>query len=124
MSWVAPLNATTASKAIQTAKNEGRCRARATKPNPMPETSCVTTTKNFFVLNISKKGLHRNFNVHGNMITEVHKAILLSSIPSPLNISTQTMFRTTNGNPMAKYALGTQRSGEISLLSISVITHS
>ena len=113
MSWVAPLNATTASKAIQTAKKDGRCRARATRPKPIPETSCVATTKNFFVLNISRNGLHRNFNVHGNMITEVHSAILLSSMPSPLNISTHTMFRTTNGSPMAKYALGTQRNGEI-----------
>ena len=31
--------------------------------------------------------------------------------PSPLNISTETMFSTTNGNPMAKYTVGTHDIG-------------
>ena len=112
MSCVAPLRATTASKAMHTAKKDGRCRASATSPKPIPETSWVVTTKNFLVLNISRKGLHRNLRVQGNIMTDVQRAILLSSMPSPLNISTHTIFSTTNGSPIAKYALGTHRSGE------------
>ena len=95
-----------------TAKKSGRCNANATTPKPAPDIICVATTKNFFVLNISKNGLQRNLMVHGNMMTDVHSAIWLSSIPSPLNMSTHTMFSITNGIPIAKYALGTHRSGE------------
>ena len=113
-----PIVAMTARSAMHTAKKSGRCRARATRPNPTPETSCVTTTKNFFVLKISRKGLQRNFIVHGNMITEVHNAIRLSSMPIPLNMRTHTMFNITKGIPIAKYALGTHLKGEYPLLFI------
>lgn len=87
---------------MERAKKNGRFSAKATSANPAPVTNCVSTTKNFFVLNISRKGLQRNFNVQGSIISEVHKAIWASPTPSPLNISTETMFSTTKGSPMAK----------------------
>ena len=102
MSCVAPLSAMTASMAIDIAKKWSRWRARATSPKPTPEISWVVTTKNFFVLKISRKGLQRNFIVHGNIMTDVHRAIWLSSIPSPLNMSTHTMLSITKGMPIAK----------------------
>ena len=102
MSCVAPLKAMMANKAIHTAKKEGNCNANATNPNPTPVANCVSTTKNFFVRNISRKGLHKNFNVHGIMMSDVQSAICASETPIPLNINTETMFNTTNGIPMAK----------------------
>ena len=70
------------------------------------------TTKNFLVRKISKKGLHRNLIVHGHMIKDVQNAICASEMPRSLNRTAETMFRTTNGRPIAKYKLGTQRRGE------------
>ena len=54
-------------------------------------TICVSTTKNFFVLNISRNGPQRNFSVQGIMMSDVHRAICASPIPSPLNINTETI---------------------------------
>lgn len=102
MSWVAPLSAMTARMAIVMAKKSGRWSAKATKAKPMPETNWVRTTKNFFVLYISRNGLHRGFSVHGSMMSEVQKAICASLTPMPLYMSVQTMFRTTKDMPMAK----------------------
>ena len=102
MSCVAPLKATTAKTATVTAKNDGRCSASAATPNMTPLRSCVATTKNFFVLKISRKGLQRNLIVHGHMISEVQKAIRASGMPRSLNSTAETMFSTTNGRPMAK----------------------
>ena len=93
------------------AKKSGNCNAKATRAKPAPVTICVSTTKNFFVLNISRNGLQRNFSVQGIMMSDVHRAICASPIPSPLNINTETMFSTTNGNPMAKYTVGTHDIG-------------
>ena len=45
------------------------------------------------------------------MMSDVHRAICASPIPSPLNINTETMFSTTHGNPMAKYTVGTHDIG-------------
>ena len=59
-----------------------------------------------------QKGLHRNLIVHGHMINDVQNAIWESEIPRSLNKTAETMFRTTNGKPIAKYKLGTQRRGE------------
>ena len=67
----------------------------------------------------SSSGLHRNFRVQGNIIIEVQSAIWLSAIPSPLNISTQTILRITNGSPIAKYAEGTHFKGR--LVSVFII---
>ena len=50
--------------------------------------------------------------VHGHMINDVQNAIWESEIPRSLNKTAETMFRTTNGKPIAKYKLGTQRRGE------------
>ena len=102
MSCVAPLKAMTAKMATVTAKNDGRCRASAASPNITPLTSCVETTKNFFVRKISRKGLHKNLIVHGHMMSEVQKAICASGMPRSLNITADTMLSTTNGRPMAK----------------------
>ena len=41
---------------------------RVSRIEEIPERICVITTKYFFVLNISRKGLHNGFNVHGNHI--------------------------------------------------------
>lgn len=77
--------------------------------------------KEFLCLEDLRNGLHRNFIVQGNIMTDVHKAIWLSSIPSPLNMSTQTIFSITNGIPIAKYALGTHVSGECFCCLVPVI---
>ena len=87
---------------MDTAKKFGNCKDKATSPKKIPEQNCVSTTKNFLVLNISRNGLHNGLIVHGNIITEVQKAIWASEIPSPLNIKAVTMFNTTKGIPMAK----------------------
>jgi hypothetical protein len=47
---------------------------------------------------------------------DVHSAIWLSSMPSPLNMSTHTMFRITNGRPIAKYAEGTHLKGDFRVI--------
>jgi hypothetical protein len=60
------------------------------------------TTKCFFVLNISRNGLHNGFNVQGNIIREVQNAIRALDIPKSENISTDTMDKATKGNPIAK----------------------
>ena len=62
----------------------------------------VKTTKNFFVLNISKNPLHSGFNVHGNITSDVQKAILESEIPMLVNISTEATDSATKGNPIPK----------------------
>ena len=109
---MAPLKATTAKTATVTEKNDGRCNDKAAKPNKTPLRSCVATTQNFFVRYNSRKGLHRNLIVHGHMIKDVQNAIWESEMPKSLNKTAETMFRTTNGRPIAKYKLGTQRRGE------------
>ena len=76
--------------------------ASAARPNIVPLTSCVATTKNFFVRKSSRKGLHRNLIVHGHMMSEVQKAICVSGIPRSLNSTDETIFSTTNGSPIAK----------------------
>ena len=43
----------------------------------------------------------------------------LSAMPSPLNISTQTILRIKNGSPIAKYAEGTHFKGR--LVSVFII---
>ena len=88
------------------AKKLLRFNDKATSPNAIPDISWVTTTKNFLVLNSSRNGLHNGFNVHGRSISDVQNVISLSSTSSPLNISTITILSTTNGSPMAKYAVG------------------
>ena len=113
---MAPLNATTASSAIQTAKNEGRCSAKATRPKSTPLRTCVRMTKNFLVLYSSRIGLQRNLIVHGHMISEVQKAIWASLTCLSLNITVETMFRTTKGKPIAKYRVGTHFKGDAFLL--------
>lgn len=112
MSCVAPLKATTAKTATVTEKNDGRCNDKAAKPNKTPLRSCVATTQNFFVRYNSRKGLHRNLIVQGHMISDVQNAICASEMPRSLNKTAETMFSTTNGRPIAKYKLGTQRRGE------------
>ncbi len=102
MSCVAPLKATTANKATVTAKNAGRWSASAANPNKSPETSWVATTKNFWLRNNSRNGLHRNLMVHGHMMSEVQKAICASETPMSLNNTAETMLRTTKGRPIAK----------------------
>ena len=54
-----------------------------------------------------------------DIIIEVQSAIWLSAMPSPLNISTQTILRITNGSPIAKYAEGTHFKGR--LVSVFII---
>ena len=49
------------------------------------------------------------------MIREVQNAICASEIPRSLYRTAETMFRTTNGRPIAKYKLGTHRRGERNL---------
>ena len=100
-----------ASKAIAILKKWGKFSENATKPNVIPVISWVTTTKNFFVLNNSRNGLHNGFKVHGSKISEVQNVINLSSTPNPLNIRTVTIFSTTKGSPIAKYAVGTHVIG-------------
>ena len=102
MSWVAPLKAITASKATVIAKKVGRCNANAINANSTPVSSCVVTTKNFLLLYISKKGLHKGLSVQGNIIKDVQKAICLSDTPMPLYIKVHTILSTTKGIPMAK----------------------
>ena len=119
MSCVAPLKATTPRIPMHTAKNEGRCRARATHANPTPHTILVVTTMILLFDTSSSSGLHRNFRVQGNIIIEVQSAIWLSAMPSHLNISTQTILRITNGSPIAKYAEGTHFKGR--LVSVFII---
>ena len=88
--------------AMVTAKKLGRLSAAATSANMTPDRSCVSTTKNFLVLYISKNGLHSGLSVHGNMMSEVQNAICASDTPMPLYISVQTMLSTTKGMPIAK----------------------
>ena len=88
--------------AIVRLKKWGSPRTDATRPNATPVTICVVTTKNFLVLKMPMNGLHRNFSVHGSMISDVQNVVSLSSTPSPLNISTATIFNMTNGRPIAK----------------------
>ena len=75
ISCVAPLIAITARMAMVIAKKEGRCNAKATNANNNPVSICVSTTKNFFVLYISRNGLHKGLNVHGSMMSDVQKVI-------------------------------------------------
>ena len=86
-------------------------RENATTPNNRPLSNCVSTTKNFLVLYISRNGLHRNFNVHGIMIIDVQKAICVSEMPKSLNMNVDTRFMAINGMPIAKYAVGTHVMG-------------
>ena len=102
MSCVAPLKAMTAKMAIVMAKNDGRWSASAPTPKSTPLASCVSTTKNFLLRKISRKGLQRNLMVQGHMMSEVQKAICASEISRSLNITAETMLSTTNGRPMAK----------------------
>ena len=102
MSCVAPLKAIIAIKPIAKAKKWGTCKHKPTRVKPIPVTICVKTTKYFFVLYISKNGLHKNLNVHGSIMSDVQKVICVSEMPKPLNISTDTMFKTTKGKPIAK----------------------
>ena len=111
MSCVAPLKAITAKRAMEMLKKCGRFRENATNPKVTPVRSWVAITKNFFVLNNSRKGLHKGFNVHGSKIKEVQNVISLSSTPNPLNINTVTILRNTNGSPIAKYAVGIHDMG-------------
>ena len=67
-----------------------------------PETSCVVTTQNFLVRNISIRGLQMGLSDHGRMMSEVHRAMRASSMPRPRNISVETMLTMMNGSPMAK----------------------
>ena len=97
-------------------KKCGRFSEKATNPKVAPVISCVAMTKNFLVRNNSRKGLHKGFNVQGRRINEVQKVISLSSTSSPLNINTVTIFSTTKGRPMAKYAVGTQVIGDFFLV--------
>ena len=92
-------------------KKWGRFRENATSPKVIPVISWVATTKNFFVLNNSRNGLHKGFNVQGKRMSEVQKVMSLSSTPNPLNISTVTILSTTKGSPIAKYAVGTHVMG-------------
>jgi hypothetical protein len=62
----------------------------------------VATTKYFFVLNISRNGLHKGFNVQGSIMREVQKAICAFDTSISENIRTETIERATNGNPIAK----------------------
>ncbi len=71
-------------------------------PKKSPLTICVATTKNFFVRNISRNGLQRNFMVQGHMMSDVQKAISAFGMSRFLNITAATMLSTTNGSPIAK----------------------
>ena len=73
-------------------------------------------TKNFLVLYSSRIGLHRNLIVQGHMISEVQNAIWASLTCISLNITAETMFKTTKGRPIAKYRVGTHFKGEAFLL--------
>jgi hypothetical protein len=53
-------------------------------------------------LNISRKGLHKGFNVHGSIIRDVQKAIWASATPRSESMSTETAERATKGKPIAK----------------------
>lgn len=68
-------------------------------------------TKNFLVLNISRKGLHRNLIVQGHIIKDVQNAIFAFGTSRFLNMTAATMLSTTNGSPIAKYTVGTQLNG-------------
>ena len=74
----------------------------ATSASETPETSCVVTTKNFFVRYISISGLHSGLSDHGRMSSEVQNATCASLIPKSLNISGATRFNRISGSPMAK----------------------
>ena len=71
-------------------------------PNNTPLNNSVTSTKNFFVRNISRKGLHKNFSVQGIIIREVQNAICVSDTPRSLNINTETRLMAIKGSPIAK----------------------
>lgn len=77
------------------AKKLGNDNVIATNPNNTPLNISVKTTKNFFVLNISKNGLHSGFNVHGSMISDVQKAMVPSEMPLLENMMTVATDNTT-----------------------------
>jgi hypothetical protein len=71
----------------------------------------VVYTKNFLVLNISRNGPHRGFNVQGSMISDVQKAICESDIPMFLYISDAAAASATKGSPIANQVVGIQVIG-------------
>ena len=70
----------------------------------------------FFVLNISKNGPHKGFNVHGSIMSEVQNAILVSDIPKFLYMIALAVDKATKGNPIANQVLGIQNNGDFGVV--------
>ncbi len=83
-------------------KRKGRCAEQNTAQHLAPDAPELLRPVQL------QEQLHRNLIVHGHMISDVQNAICESVIPRSLNMTAETMFKTTNGKPIAKYKLGTQ----------------
>ena len=98
----APLKARIPINAMEYVKKLGNGNESAISPKRTAVSISVNTTKNFFVLNISRNPLHNGFSVQGIMTSEVQKAILESDIPMFVNMSTEATDIATNGKPIPK----------------------
>ncbi len=83
-------------------KKLGSGKERAMSPKSTLDNISVKTTKNFLVLNNSKKPLHKGFSVQGKITSDVQNVILESDIPILENMSTDATDIATKGKPIPK----------------------
>ena len=118
-SCVAAATAMAMKKPMDKPKKRSEIKLTATNANKTPKKNCDTYTKYLFVLNISKRGAHKNFNAQGSMITEVQNVISVSVISKESYMAATVPDKAIKGIPLAIQELAIQPNGDDCLVVIS-----
>ena len=100
-------------------KKRSEIKLTATSANKTPKKNWDTYTKYLFVLNISSKGAHKNFNAQGNIITEVQSATSVSETSKESYMAATVLDKAIKGIPLAIQELAIQPNGDDCLVVIS-----
>src|ERR1044071_9594929 len=111
MSWVAEAMATTQSSAMMAPKYAGRLSASPISTNNAPITNSIDTTKNFFVLNMSRKPAQSGLSDQTMPTAPVAMVISVSEWPRSLNRVPVTQITIEKGIPIAMKFVITQSVG-------------